>query len=132
MGRLVYWQVVIYALELKSFKRSMLTLTPGMPFYKDIWSNQILFWAVAGGMVSVVIPIYVPGLNSPALYMTGIGKEWGVVVADLGIFVEVGCAVRLHQLFSVVCFVECLVRPMAWYKRLENTDFVEGRPYVTE
>lgn len=35
--------------------RSMFSLTPGIPFYKDLWRNQVLLWAVVGGMISVVI-----------------------------------------------------------------------------
>jgi hypothetical protein len=65
-------QILLYAWELKSCEyssqeapadssdmcivdRSLFSLTPGRPFYKDLWANQVLFWSVLGGMVSVVL-----------------------------------------------------------------------------
>jgi P-type Na+/K+ transporter len=33
----------------------MFALTPGRPFWVDLWTNKTLFWAVIGGMVSVVL-----------------------------------------------------------------------------
>ncbi|KAG6817249.1 hypothetical protein H0H87_011306, partial [Tephrocybe sp. NHM501043] len=49
------FQTLLYALELKSLNRSMFALTPGRAFYKDLWANQVLLWAVFGGMISVVL-----------------------------------------------------------------------------
>lgn len=74
------FQILLYAWELKSFERSMFALTPGRPFWKDLWMNQTLFWAVIGGMISVVLPIYIPGFNNKVFYQKPIGWEWGLVV----------------------------------------------------
>ncbi len=48
-------------------ERSLFALTPGVPFYKDWWANQVLFWSVVIGMISVVLRTYTfyisPGLQ---------------------------------------------------------------------
>ncbi|GAA97801.1 uncharacterized protein L969DRAFT_96202 [Mixia osmundae IAM 14324] len=112
----IVWQIVIYAWELKSFDRSLFALTPGKAFYKDLWSNQILFWSVVGGMIFVVVPVYVPGLNTSALYQSSIGKEWGIVIAMVAAFI---LWVEAYKAF---------IRPMSWYKRLEEQS-VMADPY---
>ncbi|KAJ3511928.1 hypothetical protein NLJ89_g3815 [Agrocybe chaxingu] len=72
--------ISIYGLELKSFDRSLFSLTPGRFFMKDLLANPVLFWSAIGGMVSVVLPIYIPGFNTRVFYQSGIGWEWGIVV----------------------------------------------------
>ncbi|KAF9457771.1 sodium transport ATPase, partial [Collybia nuda] len=81
------FQILLYALELKSLDRSMFALTPGRAFYKDLWANKVLLFSVFGGMISVVIPIYVPGFNTRVFYQTGISWEWGIVIGMSVIFV---------------------------------------------
>ncbi|PFH51106.1 hypothetical protein AMATHDRAFT_3370 [Amanita thiersii Skay4041] len=81
------FQILLYALELKSLDRSLLSLSPGQPFYKDIWKNQVLLWSVVGGMISVVLPIYIPTFNTHVFYQSGISWEWGVVVGMSIVFV---------------------------------------------
>ncbi|KAF8639443.1 hypothetical protein AX16_010298 [Volvariella volvacea WC 439] len=81
------FQILLYALELKSFDRSLFALTPGRPFYKDIWANQLLLWSVFLGMISVVLPIYIPGFNTRVFYQSGIGWEWGLVVGMTVVFI---------------------------------------------
>ncbi|KAF9525725.1 calcium-transporting ATPase 3 [Crepidotus variabilis] len=78
---------LIFALELKSFDRSMFSLTPGQSFVEDLLANQVLFWSVIGGMASVVIPIYIPGFNSRVFYLGGITWEWGIVCGMTIVFV---------------------------------------------
>ncbi|TRM60619.1 hypothetical protein BD626DRAFT_549599 [Schizophyllum amplum] len=58
------FQILLYALELKSFDRSMFSLTPGRAFYKDWLANKVLLGSVVIGMATVFLPIYVPGFNS--------------------------------------------------------------------
>ncbi|KAF4564451.1 hypothetical protein EYR36_002385 [Pleurotus pulmonarius] len=81
------FEILLYAMILKSFERSLFALTPGVPFYKDWWANQVLFWSVVIGMISVVLPLYVPTLNTRIFYQTGIGWEWGLVVGMTVLFV---------------------------------------------
>ncbi|KAF6762702.1 sodium transport ATPase [Ephemerocybe angulata] len=81
------FQILLYAWELKSFDRSLFSLTPGRAFYKDLWSNQTLFWSVIAGMVSVVLPIYIPGFNNRVFYQAPIGWEWGLVVGMSLVFI---------------------------------------------
>jgi hypothetical protein len=44
------WEILITAWELKDMRRSMFRLNPDseskFPFFKDVWENQFLFWAV--------------------------------------------------------------------------------------
>lgn len=84
------FQILLYALELKSFDRSLFSLTPGRAFYKDLWANKVLLVSVVGGMITVVLPIYIPGFNSSVFYQKGISWEWGIVFGMTLIFV-IGC-----------------------------------------
>ncbi|SJL01009.1 related to sodium P-type ATPase [Armillaria ostoyae] len=84
------FQILLYALELKSFDRSLFSLTPGRAFYKDLWANKVLLISVVGGMITVVLPIYIPGFNSSVFYQRGISWEWGIVFGMTLIFL-IGC-----------------------------------------
>ncbi|KAF9052377.1 potassium/sodium eff [Hymenopellis radicata] len=84
------FQILLYALELKSFDRSLFSLTPGRAFYKDLWANKVLFFSVVGGMATVVLPIYIPSFNTRVFYQQPIGWEWGIVIGMTVIFI-VGC-----------------------------------------
>ncbi|KAI0093721.1 sodium transport ATPase [Irpex rosettiformis] len=81
------FEILLYAWELKSFRRSLFNLTPGRAFYRDLWANRVLFWAVVLGMASVPLCIYVPGLNDHVFYQKGITWEWGVVIGMTLVFV---------------------------------------------
>ncbi|KAL0959255.1 hypothetical protein HGRIS_014526 [Hohenbuehelia grisea] len=81
------FEILLYAFILKSLDRSVFSLTPGRPFYVDLWANQVLFWAVVFGMVSVILPIYVPVFNTRVFYQQGISWEWGLVFAMTTVFV---------------------------------------------
>ena len=78
---------ITQAWELKSFRRSLFNLTPNRAFYKDLWANRVLFWAVVLGMASVPLCIYVPGLSDHVFYQKAISWEWGVVVGMTLVFV---------------------------------------------
>ncbi|KAJ7182704.1 sodium transport ATPase [Mycena crocata] len=81
------FQILLYAWELKSFDRSLFSLNPDRPFYKDLWANRVLFWSVVLGSASVPICIYVPGLSDHVFYQKGITWEWGLVVGMTLVFV---------------------------------------------
>ena len=78
------------AWELKALNRSMFSIRPNVPFYKDIWNNRILFWSVVLTIASVPLCIYIPGLNDEVFYQKGITWEWGLVIGMTLVFV--GCA----------------------------------------
>ncbi|VDC02384.1 unnamed protein product [Peniophora sp. CBMAI 1063] len=82
-------QISLYAWELKALNRSMFSIRPGVPFYKDIWNNRILFWSVVLTIASVPLCVYIPGLNDEVFYQKGITWEWGLVVGMTLVFV--GC-----------------------------------------
>lgn len=78
--------ISLYGLELKSFDRSLFSLTPGQSFVKDLLANPVLLWSAIGGMISVVLPIYIPSFNTRVFYQSGIGWEWGIVVGMSAVF----------------------------------------------
>lgn len=84
------FQILLYALELKSFDRSLFSLTPGRAFHKDLWANKVLLISVVGGMITVVLPIYIPGFNTSVFYQRDICWEWGIVFGMTILFV-IGC-----------------------------------------
>ncbi len=98
------FEILLYAIVLKSFERSIFALTPGQPFWVDWWANKVLFWSVVIGMVSVVLrefgfhlvyasdtysmpAIYVPTFNTNVFYQKGISWEWGLVVGMTVVFI---------------------------------------------
>ncbi|CAA7264368.1 unnamed protein product [Cyclocybe aegerita] len=74
------FSINLYALELKSLDRSLFSLTPGQFFVKDLLANPTLLLAVLGGIVTTVLPIYVPGFSNKVFYQSGITWEWGIVL----------------------------------------------------
>ena len=60
--------ILIAAWEIKSIRRSMFRLDPlsdsRFPFFKDIYENWFLFWAVVIVALIVFPYIYIPGLNT--------------------------------------------------------------------
>ncbi|THV00758.1 potassium/sodium eff [Dendrothele bispora CBS 962.96] len=74
--------ILFYAWELKSLDRPLFNMTPGQPFWVDLWANQMLFW-----YVNVPVIIYVSGLNTQVFYQRGITWEWGVVIGMTTFFI---------------------------------------------
>lgn len=62
------WLILVAAWEIKSIRRSMFRLNPlsenTFPFFRDIYENRFLFWAVVIGATVVFPCIYIPGLNT--------------------------------------------------------------------
>ncbi len=93
------WLILISAWEFKSIRRSMFRLNPDddsgdsnghgskFPFFKDVWENQFLFWAVVVGGLSVFPVVYIPKLNTLIFKHTHITWEWALAVAGLLVFV---------------------------------------------
>ncbi|KAF8165431.1 sodium transport ATPase [Crassisporium funariophilum] len=69
-----------FILPISLVDRSLFSLTPGQFFVKDLLANPVLLWSAVGGMVSVVLPIYIPSFNTRIFYQSGISWEWGIVV----------------------------------------------------
>jgi len=65
-------EILLFAWELKALDRSVFNITPGRPFYKDLWANKILFWTVVLGCASIPLAIYIPVLNSRVFYQAPI------------------------------------------------------------
>ncbi|RYP80199.1 hypothetical protein DL770_006330 [Monosporascus sp. CRB-9-2] len=85
------WLILFSAWEFKSIRRSMFRLNPDdkskFPFFKDVWENQFLFWAVVIGALSVFPVVYIPTLNTLVFKHTGITWEWSLAVAGLLFFI---------------------------------------------
>jgi hypothetical protein len=59
---------ILFEVSLTSFSlvdRSLFSLTAGRPFWIDLIENKILFLAVVGGMISVVLREYRPFIELP-------------------------------------------------------------------
>ncbi|KAH8687444.1 hypothetical protein BGZ60DRAFT_425344 [Tricladium varicosporioides] len=103
------WMILLSAWEFKNIRRSVFRLDPAsesrFPFFKDIWENQFLFWAVVIGALSVFPAVYIPGLNTKVFKHTDISWEWGLSFGFTIVFVfgvEVWKWVkRTWQLFEV-------------------------------
>ena len=87
------WLILVSAWEFKSIRRSMFSLDPAtsqdskFPFFKDIWANKFLFWAVIIGALSVFPAVYIPGLNTQVFKHIGITWEWALAFGSVFIFV---------------------------------------------
>ncbi|KAL8760100.1 MAG: hypothetical protein Q9184_003421 [Pyrenodesmia sp. 2 TL-2023] len=87
------WLILVSAWEFKSLRRSMFALDPDtstdrtFPFFKDIYRNRFLFYAVVVGALSVFPTVYIPGLNTAVFKHKGIGWEWALSVGAIAVFV---------------------------------------------
>lgn len=85
------WLILISAWEFKHLRRSMFALNPEKvgfgQFFKDIYDNRFLFWAVTIGALSVFLPVYIPRLNTDVFKQTSITWEWGLVFGFTILFV---------------------------------------------
>jgi potassium/sodium efflux P-type ATPase len=85
------WLILISAWEFKSIRRSMFRLDAAsasrFPFFKDVYENKFLFWAVIIGAVSVFPAVYIPGLNTSVFKHKGIGWEWALSFGSVFVFI---------------------------------------------
>ena len=85
------WLILISAWEIKSLQRSMFSLDPRstsrFPFFRDMWSNRFLFFAVVVGAAVVFPCIYIPGFNTTVFKHRPISWEWGLAVGAVVVFV---------------------------------------------
>lgn len=87
----VVWSLLFLAWEIVDMRRSMFLMTPGAchpvrQFFRNIWSNPMLFWSVVGGVFSVFPIIYIPVINTEVFQHSEITWEWGLAVACTIIF----------------------------------------------
>ncbi|KAH8603167.1 hypothetical protein B0O99DRAFT_605317 [Bisporella sp. PMI_857] len=85
------WLILISAWEFKSIRRSMFRLDPysvsRFPFFKDVYENRFLFWAVIIGALSVFPAVYIPGLNTKVFKHIDITWEWALSFGAIFVFV---------------------------------------------
>ena len=85
------WLILASAWEFKSIRRSLFHLEPStlsrFPFFKDVYENRFLFWAVVIGALSVFPAVYIPGLNTKVFKHVGITWEWGLACGAVVVFV---------------------------------------------
>lgn len=85
------WLILASAWEFKSIRRSLFHLDPAtqsrFPFFKDVYENRFLFWAVVIGALSVFPAVYIPGLNTKVFKHVGITWEWGLAFGAVIVFV---------------------------------------------
>ncbi|KAI3399684.1 hypothetical protein diail_6033 [Diaporthe ilicicola] len=85
------WLILLSAWEFKHLRRSMFALNPErhgpFQFFKDVYGNRFLFWAVSIGMASVFLTVYIPVVSTDFFKHTGITWEWGLVVGFTAVFI---------------------------------------------
>jgi potassium/sodium efflux P-type ATPase len=85
------WLILISAWEFKSIRRSMFRLDPAsesrFPFFKDVYENRFLFWAVVICAFSVFPAVYIPVLNTKVFKHVGITWEWALSGGAVFVFV---------------------------------------------
>jgi len=88
------WLILVSAWQFKSLRRSMFSLDPEgtgrdskFPFFRDVYANRFLFWAVVSGALSVFPAVYIPGLNTAVFKHSGIGWEWALSFGAVLVFV---------------------------------------------
>lgn len=79
--------LLVTAWEVKHFTRSLFAMNPEIygkgPFavFKTVYRNRFLFGAVMAGFVITFPVVYLPVINRLVFKHEAIGREWGVVVA---------------------------------------------------
>ncbi|CUS14038.1 unnamed protein product [Tuber aestivum] len=86
------WLILISAWEFKSIRRSMFRFDPyqtehRFPFFRDVYRNKFLFYAVAIGAASVFPVVYIPGLNTGVFKHKGITWEWALSFGAIPVFI---------------------------------------------
>ncbi|VEU19270.1 DEKNAAC100316 [Brettanomyces naardenensis] len=89
------WCALLVAWEVVHLRRSMFLMHPETerPYTQwicDLWSNQLLFWSIIAGFVTVFPTIYIPVINTKVFLHDGISYEWGFSFAFSLLFL--GCA----------------------------------------
>jgi Ca2+-transporting ATPase len=105
----VTWALLFLAWEIVDMRRSMFCMTPGAKSpvkqcFKDIWRNQLLFWSIVGGFVTVFPIIYIPVINYTVFKHSPITWEWGVAFVGLIVFM---IGVELWKWAKRVYFRHC-------------------------
>ncbi|OJD36706.1 potassium sodium efflux p-type fungal-type [Diplodia corticola] len=113
------WLILISAWEIKGIRRSMFRLDPRsesrFPFFRDVWENQFLYWAVTLGFLVVFPCIYIPGFNTTVFKHKEITWEWALPVVAVFIFV---LGMELWKLTK---------RTFGWFAAPDEDKVVEGR-----
>lgn len=85
------WLILFSAWEFKHLRRSLFALHPEkasfLQFFRDVYGNRTLFWAVVGGVLSVFVTIHVPWINTKVLKHAPISWEWSLVVGFTVLYV---------------------------------------------
>ncbi|ODQ63439.1 P-type ATPase sodium pump [Nadsonia fulvescens var. elongata DSM 6958] len=93
------WCLLVLAWEVIDMRRSLFAMhpetdTPYTQVFRDLWSNQFLFWSVVGGFVVTFPVIYIPVINTKVFLHSPITWEWALGFA--GLFVFIAC-VELYK-----------------------------------
>ncbi|CCF55545.1 hypothetical protein KAFR_0A01060 [Kazachstania africana CBS 2517] len=80
------WCALILAWEVVDLRRSFFRMQPESDervkdFFRDVWSNQFLFWSIVFGFVSTFPIVYIPVINTAVFLHTPSGAGWGFAFA---------------------------------------------------
>lgn len=85
------WCLLLLAWEVIDLRRSVFAMhpetdTPYTQVFRDLWSNQFLFWSVIIGFITAPPLLYIPVINHDVFKHGPISWEWGVSVASVLVF----------------------------------------------
>ncbi|WEW54706.1 P-type ATPase [Emydomyces testavorans] len=85
------WFALFLAWEMVNMRRSFFRMQPKSKKYFtqwmiDVWRNQLLFWAIIAGFITIFPLLYIPVINHKVFKHTGITWEWGIVFIEAFLF----------------------------------------------
>ncbi|OJJ43857.1 hypothetical protein ASPZODRAFT_135887 [Penicilliopsis zonata CBS 506.65] len=88
------WFALFLAWEMTHLRRSFFHPSPSPAGsgsalsdpLRRIWHNQVLFWGIVAGFITVFPILYIPVINRVVFKHTGISWEWGIVLIEACLF----------------------------------------------
>ncbi|KAI9882274.1 MAG: hypothetical protein M1823_005980 [Watsoniomyces obsoletus] len=86
------WFALFLAWEMVDMRRSFFRMhpeskRPWTQWMSDVWRNQLLFWAILAGFITIFPTLYIPVINHVVFKHEGISWEWTIVVVESVLFV---------------------------------------------
>ncbi|GAA6010971.1 hypothetical protein JCM11491_005889 [Sporobolomyces phaffii] len=86
------WICLLLALQVMDLRRSYFHMRPESThkwtgWARQTWANQLLFWSVVGGFLSVFPVVYIPVINYDVFKHNPISWEWAVAFIATGLFI---------------------------------------------
>lgn len=99
------WSALVLGWEVVNLRRSFFRMQPETDepvrqFFRDIWSNQFLFWSIVLGFASAFPVVHIPVINDKVFLHGPIGWEWGIAFAfTAGFWIFAECYKYLKRVY---------------------------------